>query len=454
MVPPDRVYEAHWTAMEPAALPRLTATSRLNASPRPFRGLWADAWRSSVFLILDLPVGIVCTVVTITLIAVSVSLFVAFLVGVPLAWATLRIIRTLTLIECHRFQSVLGQTINLPDRGPTLDSWFRQLNRDVRSSSTWREVGYHVLLLPTAAITWCLVVIGWTLPITLMSAPLVTTLFDGRYAEIGIARIHAGREALGAAAVGIVLAILAPRLMVWLAHQRVTMATALLSRGGTAQLEARVEALTSSRTALVDAVDEERRRIERDLHDGAQQRLVAVAMNLGMAKGKLSKIEGISPEILELIDSAHMESKRAISELRDVARGVHPAILEDRGLGPALSSLAARCPVPVRLDVHDTSRLGRSIEAVAYYVVAESLTNIAKHAQASQVTITVTRVGNTLRVVVSDDGIGGATIGGSGGLGGGLAGLRDRVMAVDGSFALTSPLGGPTTLTTELPCGL
>jgi signal transduction histidine kinase len=414
--------------------------------------IWRRAWLSSVFLVLDLPVGIVFGSVIVTLAAVSASLTITFLLGIPLAWLTLRVSRLFAMLERHRFASLLGTTIDSPVRPVESVPWLTQLKHDVRSRTTWKELGYHVLLVPVAAMTYCIVVIGWALPLLMISAPLLTLVLPNRYAELGLTRIHAGSAPVIVCAVGLLLSVLSPRIILWTTRQRISMATALLGADESTQLEARVAELETSRTALLDAVDAERRRIERDLHDGAQQRLVAVAMNLGMAKNKLGKLEGIPADVQELIDSAHIESKRAIAELRDVARGVHPAILEDRGLGPALSSLAARCPVPVRVDIHTEARVTRALEAVAYYVVAEALTNIAKHAHASRVTITVSRSRDWLRVVISDDGLGGAAMGAPGGLGGGLAGLRDRVTSVDGLLTLTSPVGGPTTLTAELPC--
>jgi len=212
------------------------------------------------------------------------------------------------------------------------------------------------------------------------------------------------------------------------------------------ELEHRVEHLTQTRAGVVDAADAERRRLERDLHDGTQQRLVSLAMNLGMARAQAATTE----EARRAIAEAHEEAKAALSELRDLIRGLHPAVLEDRGLDAALSGVVARMPIPVRLTVDglDHRRPAPVIEAVAYFVVSEGLANIAKHAQASQAEVFVQRSGDRLHVIVTDDGVGGADPA----RGTGLAGLARRARSVDGTFEVSSPPGGPTMLTVDLPC--
>ncbi|HEY3610977.1 MAG TPA: histidine kinase, partial [Pseudonocardiaceae bacterium] len=187
------------------------------------------------------------------------------------------------------------------------------------------------------------------------------------------------------------------------------------------------------------------RRIERDLHDGAQQRLVAVAITLGRAKNKLDN----DPESARaLIDEAHADAKQAVAELRDLARGIYPAVLGDRGLDAALSALAARSPVPVAVDVDVSPRPPAAVESAAYFIVAESLTNLAKHSAADSAQVSVRRSGNSVTVRVTDDGHGGAEVR----LGGGLAGLADRAATIDGVMTVRSPPGGPTVVTAELPC--
>ncbi|MDR3034075.1 MAG: sensor histidine kinase, partial [Kitasatospora sp.] len=230
------------------------------------------------------------------------------------------------------------------------------------------------------------------------------------------------------------------RLDVWVARH-------LLGPDRAEALERRVEEIAESRAGLVDAVDTERRRIERDLHDGAQQRLTSLAMNLGLARRTLKHLP---PEAMEVIVAAHEEAQAAIKELHDLVRGLHPAVLEDRGLDAALSGIAARSPVPVHLTVDLPGRIAPTVEAVAYFTVSEALANAAKHSRASRIDLALHRAADRLRITITDDGIGGADAG----RGSGLAGLRKRAASVDGSFAITSPRGGPTTITMELPCEL
>ncbi|MFI0979263.1 sensor histidine kinase [Streptomyces sp. NPDC021093] len=226
-------------------------------------------------------------------------------------------------------------------------------------------------------------------------------------------------------------------------EQRIT--PALLRDDRAESLKQRVSDLTESRAGAVDAADAERRRIERDLHDGAQQHLVSMALNLGIAKATL---KDLPPEAQQVIDEAHRAAKESIEELNNLVRGLHPSVLDELGLDPALSGLAARAPFPVRLRVDVPERAAPAVEAVAYFVVSEALTNIAKHARATRAEVTVTRLGGILRVIVTDDGTGGADPRG----GTGLRGLAQRVSSVDGVFRLSSPTGGPTVMTVELPC--
>ena len=205
-----------------------------------------------------------------------------------------------------------------------------------------------------------------------------------------------------------------------------------------------MEQLTETRAGVVDAADAERRRLERDLHDGTQQRLVSLAMNLGMARAQASSAE----EAQQAIAEAHEEAKAALAELRDLIRGLHPAVLEDRGLDAALSGVAARMPIPVRLTVDLPRRPAPVIEAVAYFVVSEGLANIVKHAQATRRRCSCNAAGDRLHVIVTDDGVGGADPA----RGTGLAGLARRAASVDGTFEIVSPPGGPTLLTVDLPC--
>jgi signal transduction histidine kinase len=214
-----------------------------------------------------------------------------------------------------------------------------------------------------------------------------------------------------------------------------------------AELRARLEELRASRARLVEASDTERRRLERDLHDGAQARLVALAMLLGHTRRRVDA-DPADPEIGELLDRALGELKTSLAELRELARGIHPPLLTEQGLAPALRSLASRAPVPVTLTAEDRERLPGQVEIAAYFVVAEALANVAKYAQATEATVAVRRTNGQVTVDVTDDGVGGADAT----QGSGLRGLTDRVAALDGTLAVDSPVGGGTRLHVEIPC--
>jgi len=208
----------------------------------------------------------------------------------------------------------------------------------------------------------------------------------------------------------------------------------------------RIAELTATRAAALDAHAVELRRIERSLHDGAQNRLVAVTVLLGAARRAMVRDPARAVEIL---DRAHDSAELALAELRSVVRSILPPVLDDRGLAAALDGLAAGCGVPCTVQVDVAGRCAASVEATAYFVVAEALTNVARHSGAASAAVTVHRSGDRLHVSVVDDGRGGA----SDGSGSGIGGIRRRVEAHDGRFTLTSPPGGPTTLLVELPCG-
>jgi signal transduction histidine kinase len=220
------------------------------------------------------------------------------------------------------------------------------------------------------------------------------------------------------------------------------MARALLSPSD--ELERRIAELESDRGVVVDAAAADLRRIERDLHDGAQARLVNLAMGLGLAKEKLLEDPDAAAAMVE---EAHGEVKLALQELRDLARGIHPAVLTDRGLDAALSSVASRCTVPVRVDVDLPERPAPAIEGIAYFTVSELLQNVSKHSRARSASVEVWRFEDRLMLQVTDDGVGGAEMS----AGSGLRGLAERLDAVDGVLVVDSPPGGPTRVTAELP---
>lgn len=400
------------------------------------------AWLDTIHVVVGYPIGMVAFVVILTLLTLTVSLAItAILAVVPLALLVVSN-RVLTALQRSRFSALLDVHIPPVPPDPAASTWLRRLVAEVRAASTWRQLAYHLLSVVTATVGGALVVGAWSLGITLSSVFAHgwrpgNTVFGWKLADPVTLTVLTG--------VGVVLFFAAPWVARAAADVDTALARALLGPSRSEELGRRVQSLARSRAGVLDAADAERRRIERDLHDGTQQRLVSLAMNLGVARAKVAD----APEAArEAIAQAHEEAKQALVELRDFIRGLHPAVLNDRGLDAALSGLAARSPVPVRLRVDVSRRASPTIEAVAYFVVSEALTNAAKHAQATRVDVTVTRHDDRLRITVSDDGRGGATTE----IGSGLRGLAQRVASVDGTLTIDSPQGGPTLIAVELPC--
>ena len=211
-------------------------------------------------------------------------------------------------------------------------------------------------------------------------------------------------------------------------------------------LRTQLEEVRASRARIVEAGDAERRRVERNLHDGAQQRLVALAVSLRTIRSGLD--ETTDARVIGEVDAASGEVRAAIAELRELTHGLDPAILREAGLGPAMQSLADRSPIPVSVSVEIDGRLAATVETAAYFVASEALTNVAKHSGASQASVHATRVDDRLRLEVSDDGVGGADQGGAG-----LRGLADRVAAVGGDLSVGGAPGGGTQVIATIPCG-
>jgi signal transduction histidine kinase len=378
-----------------------------------------------------------------------------FVLWLLVAAVALLLVPVLTWTQRHRLRVTAG--IDIPPQ-PRRPDWLTRdgITETLRSQAYWRQAGYHFLAGPALAAAAIAAIGVW----------LAGLLFTFEYVYVWtLSPDGALRRGTGGAtsssplpllfgsipadvaltAAGVAGLLVAPFLSSAVASLDARAASALLGPSRAEELQHRVEHLTETRAGVVDAADAERRRLERDLHDGTQQRLVSLAMNLGMARAQASSAE----EAQQAIAEAHEEAKAALAELRDLIRGLHPAVLEDRGLDAALSGVAARMPIPVRLTVDGLARRPSPvIEAVAYFVVSEGLANIAKHAQASQAEVFVQRSGDRLHVIVTDDGVGGADPA----RGTGLTGLARRAQSVDGTFEVVSPPGGPTVLSVDLPC--
>jgi signal transduction histidine kinase len=355
--------------------------------------------------------------------------------------------RGLGRAERSRTAALLGVEIGDPIPPLAKPSWWGRLWERFRSKARWKEIGHHAARLVIDTVGFALVAVAWCGSLAMLALPLYVDALPGDSAKFWFFELMSGPGALAAALVGLVGVVLAaPWVTIGWAELQLRLARALLGPDPEAVHQAQVTRLETSRTAAVDSAEAERRRIERDLHDGAQQRLVALAANLGAAKEKLDA----DPEGgKEMVNEAHEEAKAALAEIRDLVRGIHPVILEDRGLDAALSAVVARSPIPVKLDVDVAVRPPPAVESAAYFVVNETLVNVARHANATRAVVSIARAGNRLVIEVRDNGQGGADPN----TGTGLAGLRDRVAGLGGSMYVISPSGGPTTISVELPCG-
>ena len=374
------------------------------------------------------------------------SLVVVALIGLPVLGLTLRFANWFAMAERARLALMLGVRIPAWPVGRAGYRWgIVPRSRMFTERATWSEIGYGLLRLPVSAVAATLSIAAWAAGLVLLTLPLYNRSLPSGGAEIGDVVLRGTPTMTALAVLGLLVLLAAPQLTRGLAVADAAMSRRLL--GPPSDLAARVTELEISRERVVDAAEAERRRIERDLHDGAQQRLVALAMELGRAKARFAD----DPDAArELVDQAHAQAKEALTELRNLVRGVHPPVLTERGLDAALSGLTALCPVPVDVHVDVPVRPKSSVEAVAYFVVAEALTNVAKHSRASHAKVVVEGHGypGTLTVMISDDGIGGADAHSPG-----LSGLADRVSGVDGRLSVESPAGGPTIIAAELPCG-
>lgn len=328
---------------------------------------------------------------------------------------------------------------------PPLPATAREALRD---STVRREVAW---LAVHGTLGFLLGVAGISLPVYVIedvTFPLWYRAIDASVGGPGMIwwRIGGLADALGVLLVGVVCAVLAVTLGPSLARLQAAPGRRLLPPTGDVDLALRVAELTATRAGALDAHAAELRRIERSLHDGTQNRLVALNVLVGAARRALDRNPDAAADIL---DRAQDAAELALSELRAVVRAILPPVLDDRGLAGALDGLAGTCAVPCRLEVDVPGRCAVSVEATAYFVVAEALTNVVKHSGAAEVSVTVRRDGDRLRVRIVDDGRGGAAEAD----GTGLAGIRRRVEAYDGDFRLISPAGGPTTMDVELPCG-
>jgi signal transduction histidine kinase len=438
------------------------AARRIAAAP-----LSGRAWREVAYCVTAVALGIPGFVAIVAMLAIggvaTVSL-VGVIPGLLVLVAALRLARWLGSVHRRLAGWLLGEHVAAAPRGDPGHGILGRVDAVLRDPSGWRGVSYLLLKLLVAVASFYILVAFWCTGLANLSLPLWWALshrgglsahrpgpgmlvhtalpFGGFHTHF---YVTTWVGTLPVAVIGVVTLLAAP----WLTRV-IVVADRWLIRSllGPGSLSSRVRDLEETRARAVDDSAAMLRRVERDLHDGAQARLVALAMSLGMAREKLG--EGASPADLgrarALVDTAHQGAKEAIAELRDLARGIHPPAL-DNGLPDALSTLAARSAIPVALTAIIPERPTPAIEAIAYFCAAELLANAAKHSAAAEVTIEASERAGVLRLRVMDDGRGGADPS----RGSGLAGLQQRVRTVDGRFSVNSPEGGPTLVTIELP---
>ncbi len=413
-----------------------------NPLPNPINLLFSPRpWVAAAFMLLSFVIGLFWFVTLVTMISTGLGLAIT-LTGVPILILTMVLWTWGARAERWRVSAFFGRAMPAPYRPMPEGSWLARGRSFVTDPAVWRDLAYLLLLFPIGIAEFVITIVVVSLPLALLTAPFWF-----------LADTNQGLEAIPQALlimlVGVpLLLVVTPYVLVGMANAHVLLARALLTNNREEELEARVDELTESRSRVMDVALAERRRIERDLHDGAQQRLVALAMDLGMAKMKMES----DPEAAKaLVEEAHREAKLAMAEIRNLVRGVYPAVLTDRGLDAAISALAGRSPVPVAVMVDlDQERLPEPVETTAYFIVAEALTNVAKHSVASEAEVRVCTLDDRLIVEVVDNGVGGADMA----VGTGLAGLAGRVEALDGKLTVSSPRGGPTRVRAEIPCRL
>ncbi|MEU0832725.1 sensor domain-containing protein [Streptomyces sp. NPDC005969] len=402
-------------------------------------------WRSAGYLLSGAVAGAVVLFV-ITLGVLLGGALTLVVIGLPLlALMTLAGI-PVGALERVRLRLMDRVPASGPHRRPAEPGLWSWLAFRYREPATWRELGYALLW---AVVLWPLDALALgacvAVPLALMSAPAVMQVY-GNGEEARVVKqwtVTTWPEAFATAALGLVLLALGCYALGLLAGARAGLARLLIAYRGD-EMRDRVTELTRSRVRLVDAFEAERRRIERDLHDGAQQRIVALTMTLGLAR-----LDAPPGPLADQLSKAHQEAGQALAELRELIHGIHPKVLADYGLEAAVSDAADRSATPVDLELALPGRFPEAVEAAAYFVVCEALANVGKHSGASRAEVTGGHSAGRLFLEIRDDGRGGARTGGEGS---GLTGLADRVSVLDGRLALSSPPGGPTLLRVEIPC--
>ncbi|HWI21873.1 MAG TPA: sensor domain-containing protein [Baekduia sp.] len=407
------------------------------------------------YLLVGLPLGIAAFTWEVTGWAVSIGTLIVW-IGIPIAVLTIAGSRGLAMLERHRAALVYGAALPARYR-PFEGSLWERMKALLADTQTWRDVGWNVISLPIGIVQFTIAMlplsglVGLAMPLLYRQSSddgfsvLSTTIDASDVSYFGFTVDSQGLAWLSVA-VGIAIIAISLPLIRGVTAGTAAMSRWILSPSREEELEQRVEQLYETRAGIVDTAASDLARIERDLHDGAQARLVALALDIGIAEDKLAS--GDHDEALKLMAEARAEAKRANDELRHLARGIRPPLLADRGLEAAVRELAQRNPLATTVSIDVAERPPVNVETAAYFVVSEALTNATKHSGAASATVRVTRIDNRIEIEVRDTGTGGADPDGAG-----LAGLRRRVEALDGTLTITSPADGGTILRAEMPCG-
>lgn len=387
------------------------------------------AWRALGWMLVTVLTRLVLFTVTVALITPALVLCLVG-IGIPLTVGVLRAVQAGVAGE-RRMVAIYDSPVSgRPASSGSLIARFTDADR-------WREVVFALTAWLLTALGLSLALATWAVPFYLLSVPLWAWAVDSL----------SWPESIGMAAAGALLLLAAPVVTRWLGDALVRHTEASVGPDRLAQMAEQVREVSENRAEILEAVRGERHRIERNLHDGVQQRLVALGIDLGIAR---TKVESDPAEAIRLLDDAAAKTQTSIGELRAIGRGLQPAILGDRGLDAALSAIVAMSPVPIRLECSLEVEPPPEIAETAYFAVSEAVTNIMKHSRARTAAVRVAGDSHRLAVEVHDDGLGGATDS-PGARSGGLAGMSARVRATGGTFDVVSPRGGPTTVTFALP---
>jgi signal transduction histidine kinase len=407
--------------------------------------------RDAAYNIIGLPLAILNFALLIALFAAGVGTVVIF-IGIPVLALALLTARGFAEVERLRLNHLLDRELPRPRYAPPPAGakWFRRLTNPLRQSQSWLDLLYGIFNLPVAIFSFVVTVVWWALSIGGLTYWIWDRFlpYDDSYRDVVLERLMGDSSAQSRIILNTIIGVVAALTLYFVqrgaAALHAAYAQTLLTR--LAQLQGRIDDLTASRSAVISAEAAALRRLERDIHDGPQQRLIRLAMELARAQRQLQQ----DPEAARTtIDDALGQARETLDELRGLSRGIAPPVLTDRGLPAALTTLASRSSVPVELALDTDGRLDPAVENAFYFCAAEALANVAKHSQATVAALRLHRQDGRVYLIVTDNGVGGAHIA----KGHGIAGLADRMRALDGELAVDSPVGGPTVLVAEAPCG-